>query len=163
MSSAIWVYSNSLTSQKWGPPILFSWNVIGAIFFLVKRDLSFYLFVFRDRPSPDNFYVHVKAVLELSVTRERTFQLNVIRELYCFVWINSKVFAVILALWRMACFIQLTLRHLLCLMIFDRQLKFDLCLRAVRMSPLWYEWHGILLQWKFWLTWPLTPLITDKG
>ena len=54
-------------------------------FFLVKRDLSFYLFVIRDRPSPDNFYVHVKAVLELSVTRDRTFELNVIRELYCFV------------------------------------------------------------------------------
>ena len=54
-------------------------------FFLVKRDLSFHLFVIRDRPSPDNFYVHVKAVLELSVTRERTFELNVIRELHCFV------------------------------------------------------------------------------
>ena len=54
-------------------------------FFLVKRDLSFHLFVIRDRPSPDNFYVHVKAILELSVTRDRTFKLNVIRELYCFV------------------------------------------------------------------------------
>ena len=60
--------------------------MIGAFFFLVKRDLSFYLFVIRDRPSPDNFYVRVKAVLELSVTRERTFELNVIRELFnCFV------------------------------------------------------------------------------
>ena len=57
-----------------------------GFFFLVKRDLSFYLFVIRDRPSPDNFYVRVKAVLELSVTRERTFELNVIRELFnCFV------------------------------------------------------------------------------
>ena len=51
----------------------------------MKRDLSFYLFVIRDRSSPDHFYVHVKAVLELSVTRERTFELNVIRELNCFV------------------------------------------------------------------------------
>ena len=39
-------------------------------FFRVKRDLSFYLFVICDCPPPDNFYVHVKAVLELSVTRE---------------------------------------------------------------------------------------------
>ena len=48
----------------------------------MKRDLSFYLYVIRDCPSPDNFYVHVKAVLELSVTRERTRELyNVLREL----------------------------------------------------------------------------------
>ena len=52
-----------------------------GLFFLIKRDLSFYLLVIRDCPNPDNFYVHVKAILELSVTCERTFELNVIREL----------------------------------------------------------------------------------
>ena len=66
-------------------PYTFSVKCDRGYFFLVKRDLSFYLFVIRDRPSPDHFYVHVKAVLELSVTHGQTFELNVIRELNCFV------------------------------------------------------------------------------
>ena len=53
-------------------------DVIGAIF---SRETWFKVLFIRDCPSPDNFYVHVKAVLELSVTCERTFELNVIREL----------------------------------------------------------------------------------
>ena len=72
-------------STKMRVPYTFFVKRDRGYFFLVKRDLSFYLFVIRDRPSPDHFYVHVKAVLELSVTHGRTFELNVIRELNCFV------------------------------------------------------------------------------
>ena len=75
------------SAQEYHLTIIYTFFVKGdrGYFFLVKRDLSFYLFVIRDRPSPDHFYVHVKAVLELSVTHGRTFELNVIRELNCFV------------------------------------------------------------------------------
>ena len=34
--------------QQWGSPILFSWTVKGPFYFLVKRDLNFYLFVIPD-------------------------------------------------------------------------------------------------------------------
>ena len=48
-----------------------------------SRETWFKFLFIRDSWSPHsrNFYVHVKAVLELSVTRERTFELNVICEL----------------------------------------------------------------------------------
>ena len=51
----------------------------GSVYFPVKRDLSFYLFVIRDSKFQD-----FNAIFDLNVTRERRVELNVIRESFCF-------------------------------------------------------------------------------
>ena len=43
----------------------------------------FYLFVICDRASQNNLYMHAKVVLEISVTCEQRFDINMICELYC--------------------------------------------------------------------------------
>ena len=53
-----------------------------GLFFLVKLGLCFYLFVINSWSWLPQFYAHVKVVLELSVTREGRFDLNVIFDLY---------------------------------------------------------------------------------